>query len=230
MATVTKLVLGTPRGTVGNLVYRRVNGKTVVSERTSRYTVPMDRTSVNRRSMFALLMKYASAVGSMPLVKSCWVQKRDKGNATFNRIVSANYNRLASAYVIPETLLTPMSGFPLILLEHTLTASALHLVFSADVPALPRLHKAHTNMTAAIILSLHAPFKRKHPAWMFLPLLSQPQSLSEDQPFEVHIPLTPENKQWLRCYKSCRLLCAIIFSASEHTARGFSHTVFVKMK
>jgi hypothetical protein len=230
MATATRMVLGKLRGTVGNFIYRRYNGKTIVSARAVNYTVPMDQESLDRRSMFAFLMKYASAVNSMPLVKSCWAQKRDKGNDTFNRIVSANYKCVANTCVLPKTLLTPSLGFPLTLLESTLTASALHLTLCADGTVLSKIRSTHIHITAAAILSLLTPLKKKYPVFMVLPLLSESQSLQSDQPLVFHIPFTLQNKQWARWYKSSRFLCALILSMSGDAASRFSHTIYVRNK
>lgn len=230
MATVTKTVLGRVSGMVGNIVYRQFNGKTIASIRSGTYTLPMDNASVTRRAMFAFLMKYASAISSVPLLKSCWAYRQDKGNDTFNRIVSTNYKRTGAVSLLPETLLTPSSGVDVTVLEYSFTSTRIRLTLSAEFgPVSPRF-KADAIVTAVVILSLSKKPNRNKPAFALIPLVSQEQPYKKGHTILVELPFTPQHKQDVKQYPSRQFLCALVLTSPKQQVLKFSRTVYVKIQ
>lgn len=230
MAIVTKTILGKPSGIVGDVIYCQFKGKTIASFHSGTYTLPMGHASVTRRAMFGFLMKYASAVGSVPLLKSCWAHRQDKGNDTFNRIVSTNYKRTGAASILSETLLTPSSGVGVTVLEYSITSTRIRLTLSAEFdPVSPRF-KTDAIVTAVVILSLSKKPNRNKPAFAVIPLVSQEQPYEDGHTITVDLPFTAQHKQDIKRYPSRQFLCALVLTSPKQQVLKFSRTVYVKIQ
>ena len=83
-------ILAKPSGKVKNIVYRVMNGKTFASHRPLKYNASKSQVAVSQRSKFAVAIKFAKYVNSIPVLSNIWKEAEIKGTTSFNRIVKFN--------------------------------------------------------------------------------------------------------------------------------------------
>ncbi|MFA7361905.1 MAG: hypothetical protein WC139_12810 [Candidatus Kapaibacterium sp.] len=109
MARITGFLDGKISGKLGNFVYYGKNGKTFLRTIGIRKTDPSS-SEIARRKKFAMSIKLAKSINSVPELKSLWdAYKSSKGSAC-NAIQKANYVRVngddiyIAAAIIPDAL------------------------------------------------------------------------------------------------------------------------------
>jgi len=110
MALLSLEVLGKPTGTIGKYYMRRVNGKTIVSHRPKRYQTPMDSAAILRRNQFAMTVRFAKTVSSLPALKLVWNDAKGKYSSAHHAILHCNYSLVSGDMLTLNNLITP-EGF-----------------------------------------------------------------------------------------------------------------------
>ena len=111
MATFNKQILGKVQGALGEVTFRQRNGKTYLSTRPGSFVPGSDENSVARREKFSLSIKLASAINSVPLLKSIWDKNTPADVTTFNHIMRTNYAMIGSGDLSGLVKLIPSIGF-----------------------------------------------------------------------------------------------------------------------
>ena len=111
MATFNKQILGKVQGALGEVTFRQRNGKTYLSTRPGSFIPGSDENSVARREKFSLSIKLASAINSVPLLKSIWDKNTPADVTTFNHIMRTNYAMIGSGDLSGLVKLIPSMGF-----------------------------------------------------------------------------------------------------------------------
>lgn len=129
MAKVKKSVLGLPIGKIGNIVYRNMNGKLVVSVRPQNYKASYSDKAVTARNMFKSYSKFSSFVNRIYSLAALWNNPELSGSTTYRKILMANKDRLSNEFLSPNnriaplTLINPVKSASLINNTLTLTLS-----------------------------------------------------------------------------------------------------------
>ncbi len=112
MAQFNKQILGQAQGAVGDVTFRKRNGKTYLSAKPSSFTPGMDDKSVARRGKFSISIKLASTINSIPVLKNIWEKNTPAELSTFNHIMRTNYAMIGSSSITNALIkLTPALGF-----------------------------------------------------------------------------------------------------------------------
>ncbi len=112
MAQFNKQVLGEAQGAVGDVTFRKRNGKTYLAAKPASFTPGTDANSLARRGKFSITIKLASSINSIPLLKELWKNNTPSGLTTFNFITRTNYAMIGSGGIISSMVrLTPSLGF-----------------------------------------------------------------------------------------------------------------------
>ena len=72
MARLDNGILGEVSGKIGNLTFRKMNGKNFVSVRPKHYYVTKKKEEVASKRRFTVLVKFAKYVNSIPLLSELW--------------------------------------------------------------------------------------------------------------------------------------------------------------
>ncbi|MCZ7604009.1 MAG: hypothetical protein M5R37_14190 [Melioribacteraceae bacterium] len=99
MARVDQQLLGVVNGKIGNLVFRRVNGKTFVSNRPQKYNITGTEESTLVKNGFKNLIMFSAYLNSIPLIKTVWGSKTIRGNRAYNKIFSHNKSHIKSVEI-----------------------------------------------------------------------------------------------------------------------------------
>ncbi len=114
MAQFNKQILGQAQGVVGDVTFRKRNGKTFLAAKPASFTPGMDVKSVARRGKFSVTIKFAKSINSIPLLKNLWKADAPSGVTTFNYITRSSYSMIGSGGIMTALVrLTPSLGFNL---------------------------------------------------------------------------------------------------------------------
>jgi hypothetical protein len=123
MATLTKAVLGKVRGTIGDITFRQRNGINFIATRPSSFTPGSDAASIARRDRFGAAIRLASAVNSLPELRSLWDAAAPANLSPFNCILQSNYPMLEGGDYAGGAILVPSIGFALNAFSSSLASS-----------------------------------------------------------------------------------------------------------
>lgn len=104
MATIRSGILGEVQGRIGNIVYRKFNGKNVLSVRPDKYKIAKKGPAKNNRNKFAAAVKFCKAINNEGKLSSVWRAAKIQGTLPFNRILKHNLKYINEG--IPSNLNT----------------------------------------------------------------------------------------------------------------------------
>ena len=90
MARMDNFLNGKLSGTLGNVAFRQVNGKTIVVRKTKSFIPGTDSESIGRRTRFGIAVKLAQAIYSIPELKKLWQNSTPRKKSTYNFILRSN--------------------------------------------------------------------------------------------------------------------------------------------
>ena len=110
MATISGSVIGSFKGTLGDVYVRKINGKSQLIVRARSIKKNNDPKSVERRQKFTVTTKFASQVKSLPALNGIWVKLKGKMLSSHNVIFKANYHLILPERPALENIIVP-EGF-----------------------------------------------------------------------------------------------------------------------
>jgi len=113
MATVTGL-FGTISGKVGNVVYRKRGGKTIVALRPCKRSTPKNQNEIEREIQFGLTGRISKGINSIEILKSFWRPVGVKSQSRYNIIFKNNYGLMRADNLSGNLKMTPGQGFEII--------------------------------------------------------------------------------------------------------------------
>lgn len=131
MAELNGGVFGKLSGSIGEITFRRKNGKTFICQRTKSFVPGHDQESANRRSRFSLAGKLARAINSIPELKAFWQQITPKGKSPFNIMVQKNIRNVNPGSVSETTTITPEFGFAINCTSSSISKDAITVELAA---------------------------------------------------------------------------------------------------
>jgi len=111
MANLKEKVLGSVSGGLGDIIFRNVKGKNVISMKPASFNTPQDPGSVARRGKFLMVVKLAASINSNVQLKSIWKQFGPSGLSIINTLVKTNYLNVTPDDINDSMLLVPSGGF-----------------------------------------------------------------------------------------------------------------------
>lgn len=126
------MVLGLPVGKIGNIVYRTVKGKTVVSVRPDRYHQSFSPAAVAGRNKFKSYSKFAAFVNKIYPLLPFWKNSEPHDSTTYRKILMANKNRLSGEFLSTNNLIAPYTIWNPVT-SATLTGNSLNITLSGNL-------------------------------------------------------------------------------------------------
>ncbi len=114
MANVDKSVLGFVSGKLGDVVFRRMNGKKFVSLGAKKYKISQSAEAKKGRANFAVVVKFAVNINSIPELKGAWSSAEIPGTNSYHKILKLNAKLVNSGHLTAANKITP-DGLPLTL-------------------------------------------------------------------------------------------------------------------
>src|SRR5690606_35291950 len=180
MAKLKKEILGKVSGSLGELTFRQRGGKSFVSTRPASFMPGTDEASKTRRAKFALSIKFARVIYSVPQLKSLWVNETPAGIAPFNHLMRSNYRVIGTPASLNTIAMAPSFGFDISNPSSAVNASALMINVEALGTAPGLIIAEEVSLQLLTILYLN---DRTHDAveeYMMLNFSSAPSAVNLD--------------------------------------------------
>ncbi|MHC1738490.1 MAG: hypothetical protein AB9882_10810 [Ignavibacteriaceae bacterium] len=149
MADLKKPVLGLPDGRIGNIVYRKVKGKVVMSVRPDKYNASYSLAAVSARNKFKSYSKFASFVNKIYPLNPFWMNSESPGSTIYRKILMVNKDRLSGEFLSPNNLIAPFTIWNPVksaaLIDNTLNITLSDGVFA------PGTSEYHLRLALALI-------------------------------------------------------------------------------
>lgn len=130
MAQIDKSILGFVSGKLGEVVFRKMNGKKFVSMGAKKYKISQSAKAKKGRANFAASVKFAVTINSLPELKNIWSFANLEGTNSYHRIIKYNSKLVNSGNLTLANKITP-DGLELVLSSLSLTdKSKIELHFS----------------------------------------------------------------------------------------------------
>jgi len=97
-------------GKIDKVVARRVNGKTVISNRPSTYNKTKSKKAKSVRNRFAIAVEFSRYINSIELLKNIWKYNFPKCSSAFNMIESYNIKKVGDRTPSLINIITPPPG------------------------------------------------------------------------------------------------------------------------
>jgi hypothetical protein len=114
MAILINSLFGGLSGKLGDVVYRKRGGKTIVARRPSARQSPLTEKEILGHKIFGLTGKIAKAINGIELLKYFWHPISAKNQSIYHVIFKKNYAIVRIEDFPSYILLTPSQGFNLI--------------------------------------------------------------------------------------------------------------------
>ncbi len=109
MARINKEILGEINGKLGNMVFRQLNGKTVMSVRPPNYKPAKTKAAKSARSKFAISVYFAKFINSIPNLKKVWNSAKISGTNSNQKIIKHNIKLIGEGILTHENIITPVA-------------------------------------------------------------------------------------------------------------------------
>ncbi len=107
MAHVKSTASGSFRGKVGDKIYRKVNGKTVVGQAPVSINISQTQGCLNSRFRFKITEDLAKSIKSIDLLYGLWQKVKPEGANKFSRIIKANLSHSTFKGINRANVITP---------------------------------------------------------------------------------------------------------------------------
>ncbi len=225
MASFNKQVLGQAQGAVGDVTFRKRNGKTVLSSKPAPFTPGMDVKSLARRGKFLITILFASAVNSVPLLKNIWTKAAPAGVTTFNFITRTNYALTGSGGIMTALVrLAPSLGFnvnnPVIAFNPDSIKVNLDAIgTSAGIDVL-----SEPSIKLVSVVYFGSPVDTTLKKNEFLTFVSAPQAANISSALEFDLALDDVLSQMLAIYQEHRGFFVLVTLDAEGNVVRYSNT------
>lgn len=129
MAIVSKSVIGSITGKLDNIVFKDRNGKKIAYVWPKNYKASKSALAKEGRNNFAMTVKFAKAVNSVPGLKEIWALANVEGSNSFQKIIKNNARLVKEGSLTLVNKITP-GGSALKIISASVRDKVLNLSFT----------------------------------------------------------------------------------------------------
>ena len=210
MAKIKNFWLQGASGRVGDIVYKTINGNTYACSR-PHFAKSNDPATLRRREKFALTVKLAKCINSIPDLKYFWNKARNGKMSTHNLITKFNYDCVSHNEIIFVPKLTSDS-FPFrnLSTKYEFSKSNLSIEYSPiEYPVIKDTNK-ETYLKVVGIIHFSKPYDADEDYNSFLGISSACNSISGDNNISIDIPFDDHTMMYVDRYSECKLYFAFV--------------------
>jgi hypothetical protein len=228
MAILTRAILGNISGSIADLSFRRVHGKTFIVAKPASYTTPVDPDSVCRRIVFSFACKLASVINALTQLKPFWQNAAARNSTAFHTIMKSNFRNVTADSVTENTILTPITGFNLRLISQSFTSTTVQITIAPIGTAIDIDPALETQLRLVAVLSLCNPIDPKAEPFLLASLVSEVQPLALDTALNFSLSFDNTQTQRFTQYNIHQALLALVTIKDDSTPVQYSATVLLK--
>ncbi len=214
MAEKKPSMLGDLSGKIGDIVFKKRNGKTYISKAASNYTLSQLPAEINKRNRQRVNGKFAKQIIQNKLLKAVWDKEKAPCSTGYNKINQVNFHLCEPDRPSEKACITP-GGFKLELEEITILPDRIEIT-----PRPFDLQKKETSVKFIMIISLWNSRRKKDNQPEFL---LKETALTEGQ--KCVFTLSQEEIKVIRKFKNKTLYLAAITLNNAHTTIRHSETL-----
>lgn len=107
MATLSKNIFGTIKGSLGSLVFRERNGKTFIYSKPVKQKVSKSKASIEARQKFSLAVALAREINKNLVLSGVWNQCNIKATNAYQKIIKVNARLTEPKSLSLKNMITP---------------------------------------------------------------------------------------------------------------------------
>lgn len=224
MAKFKKEILGKVSGAVGDVLFRTVNGKTIVGTKPSSFTPGNDQASLERRARFSMANKLARHIHSIYQLRSLWKSATPAGLQPYNLIVRTNYYNVTHTTVTDKIKLIPYLGFNVDIVSLTVDSNSLQLNLNGITPESGINPLSELQFQLVGVLYLSNPVEPQLNNYDFLRVTSTLQAVVLNTELNFQIPFLNQTSQFISQYQDIKAFLVLITLNSENNIVSYSNT------
>lgn len=224
MAINNKQVLGMPKGRVGEVVYRNVNGKTVISEYVANIKISKSKDSVRNRTKFAVCTDFAVAASSIIPINKLWKNSSAPGRSAYTKLIKANVKLVDDKKPTSASVITPQDGLPLFLISVTVNNASIVVEYKIDRSSTPGLQPPYTCCLLAYCFDKRA--DNIEIVDDYFSITAKVTSETENENQSVSFNLNDYTKECISIFKKARIYFAVTKSGTGSANAEWSSTSY----
>ncbi|MCX6158461.1 MAG: hypothetical protein NTY74_10840 [Ignavibacteriae bacterium] len=225
---MTKRILGTLQGTVGDVTFRDRQGDTIVATKPNSFMPGTDALSVARRNRFGMAVKLSHAINYLSDLKHFWKLYGNEGSkfrTPFNKMVKSSYQTVTDTDITSTTSLVPEIGFEISSTNVTIADTGVTVALAAignDKGIDPVVEVGYQ---LACVVFLKSPTDEKEVPYYFIHQMSEEGVLSLTNPMTVTIDFDNITGQYFNKYTVSKGLFALITLDGDGQPVRYSNTI-----
>lgn len=198
-------MLGKIRGTIGGLVFKQFNGKTVVCNKPSpRSKSSFSPAEIDRQKRFALNCKLSQCINHIDEYKQFWLKSADRKMNTYNAIQKANYQHIQHDRIEKDIHLTPDSrGLDFSGYGFSFDSKFISLELKNETIGVVKDYKIDNNVMFAGVIYLSNPKGYVDEEVKFINVKSGTVKVVENQDTLLCLELNSFQSQQIENYNNC---------------------------
>jgi len=234
MARISKSVIGKISGTLGDVAFRQVNGKTILVQKTKSFIPGTDAESVWRRERFGIAVKLSQAIYSIPELKTLWQKVVPRDKSAYNFILRSNLRLIPNTVPLVEkgpilgsVLLAPDFGFDVKIKSANMSADSLAVELAAMGAPAATVANAFPEGPGGInspgeskaklvaLLCLSGPTNISLDKFKFIGYSSDPAELTSDAPLRLIVRFAPKDLPLISNYRDKNFFFSLVTLDNE---------------
>jgi|GEM_PF-2188804 len=224
MAELKNRYFGEIKGSFGDVVFRRRNGKNYTARKPRKYTQPNTDEYINRINAFRTSIKFSSAVNSIPELKKFWSMEVSNGKTPYQYLISRSYGTFKSAETVLTSQITPDKGFGVVVDECTLSGTSLNMRIQPLLASSGINTGNESKIRLISIVQFYDPLNWVVNSFEFIKLNSNDMAIDLNESLNFTIQLSTAHSNTLALYKKCRVFSTLITYNSEDVPVGYANT------
>lgn len=227
MAFIRKQLLGEVTGTLGDTIFRKRYGKTVVYSRPSKYRISKSKAAKQGRNSFALSVAFAKSVNSIPELKQIWYLAKLQGVVAYNRVIKYNKGFIINDSLTTKNIITP-PGVDLFISDLQFSENILN--FKIDLNHTPLKMLLQVPFHLSYLLYFYNPINTINKPFEIVSQTNIIESIPNSDFIEVEIKLKIVAQQIISEYKNIIIYLAGSKFSSKKKEIFWTNTVAIELQ
>lgn len=228
MAIIKNGILSEIKGSVANITGRIVNGRNILSRRSGFRKINNSAKVSAQRNKFKLSVKFASATGSLGVLKLIWKTLAPKGQNFFSYFVQSNYKMIGDGVLTNKNIITPYGGFPIGTDTNTVSSTSLSIVVNALTGTYDFDLAVEVNVKLFALIYLSNPVSDLADKFTFIPVEFEAQTMQLTNPITFDKALLKADEVMFESYADHKVYAALVTLDANGNPINYSSSVCIE--
>ena len=225
MGIIKNGILSELKGSVGNITGRIVNGKNILSRRSSFRKTVNDTAALIRKEKFKLCVKLGNAVGSLSTIKTIWQAVAPENLNYFSYFIQSNYKLTGNGVLSNGNTITPFGGFPIGTGSVAISFESLNIELNSLLGAFNFNLSTELTVKLFAVLYLSSPLSDNSANFSFIPVEFDSEPLQLENPITFIKTLFKSDQVIFESYAEHKVYITLVTFDAENAPVNFSSTL-----